>query len=70
MNTNKVDNLNPYHNIEIGDEIFFPNSYLLNKGGVVTSMKGLNAHAKVVYTSNGGVFPISRYKTDYVLWCD
>ena len=57
-----------YDNIEIGDEIYFPNSFLKNKGGIVSAIKGLNGHAKVVHTTNGGEFAISRYNTDYTLW--
>jgi hypothetical protein len=59
--------LNIYDNIEIGDSIYFPNSFLLNKGGIVSAIKGLNGHAKFVYTTNGGKFAISRYNRDYTL---
>lgn len=62
------NNLSLYDNIEIGDEIYFPNSFLKNKGGVVSAIKGTNGHAKTIYTTNGGEFPISRYKVDYTLW--
>ena len=59
-----------YNNIEIGDYIEFPNSILKVKGGIVSSVKGLNGHAKIVECLNGHKFPISKYKTDYVLWCE
>ena len=62
--------LSVYDNIEIGDEIHFPNLALLNKGGIVSKIKGTNGHAKTIYTTNGGVFPISRYNLEYTLWCD
>lgn len=64
--TNNIS-LNNYDNIEIGDEIFFPNLALLNKGGIVSKIKGLNGHAKVVYTTNGGEFAISRYSREFTL---
>jgi hypothetical protein len=62
-----MNSLNIYDNIEIGDSIYFPNSFLLNQGGIVSAIKGLNGHAKVVHTTNGGTFPISRYRREYTL---
>ena len=59
--------MSTYQNIAVGDSIVFPKSFALVKGGVISKIKGLNGHAKEIYTTNGGWFVVSRYKIDYEL---
>ena len=59
-----------YTEIKVGDNIFFPKSMSLVKGGTISKVKGLNGHAKEIWTDNGGRFIASRYRTDYVLSCE
>jgi hypothetical protein len=59
--------MSTYQNIAVGDSIVFPKSCALVKGGVISSIKGLNGHAKQVFTTNGGWFVVSRYNKDYEL---
>lgn len=60
-----------YTEIKVGDTILFPKSFALVKGGKISKIKGLNGHAKEIWTENNGHFIASRYRTDYVLTkCD
>ncbi len=55
-----------YSMIKVGDLISFPKSMALVKSGVISKIKGLNQHAKEVWTENGGRFIVSRYSpNDY-----
>ena len=56
-----------YTEIKVGDNIFFPKSMSLVKGGTISKIKGLNGHAKEVWTSNNGHFIVSRYRVNYEL---
>ena len=47
--------------VKVGDRIAVPNSISKIKGGVIATIKGLNAHAKVITTTNGGRFVISKH---------
>ena len=59
--------MNTYKDITVGDSIVFPKSSARVKGGVISSIKGLNGHAKEIFTSNGASFIVSRYIKDYEL---
>ena len=59
-----------YTTISVGDTILFPKSMALVKGGKINKIKGLNGHAKEIWTDNGGHFIASRYRVDYVLSCE
>jgi len=50
-----------YDMIKVGDLISFPNSMNLIKSGVIVRIKGLNGHAKEIWTENGGRFIASRW---------
>jgi hypothetical protein len=50
-----------YDMIKVGDLISFPASMNLIKSGVIVKIKGLNGHAKEIWTENGGRFIASRH---------
>ena len=50
-----------YDMIKVGDLISFPSSMNLIKSGVIVKIKGLNGHAKEIWTENGGRFIASRW---------
>ena len=50
-----------YDMIKVGDLISFPKSMNLIKSGVIVRIKGLNGHAKEIWTENGGRFIASRH---------
>jgi len=50
-----------YDMIQVGDLISFPSSMNLIKSGVIVKIKGLNQHAKEIWTENGGRFIASRW---------
>lgn len=61
-----------YTNIQVGDTIEFPKSMNPNlcsliKSGKISKIKGLNGHAKEIWTDNGGHFIASRYRVNYIL---
>lgn len=60
MNTN-------YSNIELGDTITLPLSFLATKAGVVSSIRKHNGNAMQVTCTNGAKFELSRYSNDFVL---
>ncbi len=62
-----MNSLATYDNIEVGDTITFPNSMNLLKSGVVSSIRKWNGSAKRITCTNGAIFEISRYKTNYFL---
>jgi len=53
--------LTKYDMIQVGDLISFPSSMNLIKSGVIVKIKGLNQHAKEIWTENGGRFIASRW---------
>ena len=59
-----------YNNIEIGDIISFPNSFLAVKSGKVIGFRKWNGRAKKVLCEGGVSFEITRNSFDYTLWCD
>lgn len=60
-----------YNMMKVGDRIAFPKSISLIKGGVIATIKGLNGHAKVITTTNGGRFIVSKYApNDYDVYRD
>jgi len=63
-----MNSLKSYDNIEIGDTIIFPNTFLNQVSGVITSIRKHNQRAMQVKCSNGATFEVSRNITDFVLW--
>ena len=58
--------LTKYDMIKVGDRIAFPKSISLIKGGVIATIKGMNGHAKIITTTNGGRFIVSKHNpNDY-----
>ena len=53
--------LTKYDMIQVGDRIVFPNTLSKVKGGIITKVKGLNGHAKEIWTDNDGHFIASRW---------
>jgi len=61
-----------YTEIKVGDFIEFPKSLnpkscALIKSGKISKVRGLNGHAKEIWTDNGGHFIASRYRHNYYL---
>lgn len=56
-----------YNNIEVGDTISFPRSFLAVKEGVIASITKRNQHALFVTCTNGAKFEVSKHSNDYVL---
>jgi hypothetical protein len=56
-----IKTLTKYDMIKVGDLISFPSSMNLIKSGVIVRIKGLNGHAKEIWTENGGRFIASRH---------
>jgi hypothetical protein len=56
-----------YNSIKIGDTITMTKSSNLVKSGVISSIRKWNGHAMRVTCTNGAVFELNRYISDYTL---
>jgi hypothetical protein len=56
-----------YNTIKIGDTITMTNSTNLVKSGVVASLRKWNGDAMRVTCTNGAIFELSKYNSDYTV---
>lgn len=56
-----------YNSIKIGDTITMNKSSNLVKSGIVSSIKKWNGSAMQVTCTNGAVFQLNRYNSDFSL---
>lgn len=56
-----------YNTIKIGDTITMTKSSNLVKSGVVASLRKWNGNAMRVTCTNGAIFELNKYKSDFTL---